>query len=123
MTISRTQGQTPLLPGSTSIAGLVFTSGLVAPSALTDHPGDSVAQIADALAELRRVLAEADSDTGNVLRLECFLADAADFAEWNRQYLQVWPDPGPARTTLVSKFANSSILVEIQVIAARRTSS
>ncbi len=117
MTTSRTPGQTPLLPGAVISDGLVVTSGLVAPAALTAVPGNAPAQIAGALAALLAVLAEAGSGPDGVLRLECFLADRADFAEWNRQYLEIWPQPGPARTTLVSAFADESILVEIQAIA------
>jgi 2-iminobutanoate/2-iminopropanoate deaminase len=68
----------------------------------------------DALA----VLTEAGSGPERVLRVECWLADAADFAAWNARYAATFPPPRPARTTLVvPEFPVPGLLVEIQVTA------
>ena len=55
----------------------------------------------------------------HVLRVECWLADRADFAEWNAQFAATFPPPRPARTTLVvAGFPVPGLLVEVQLTAA-----
>jgi 2-iminobutanoate/2-iminopropanoate deaminase len=54
------------------------------------------------------------------LRVEAFLARAADFARWEEAFAATWPAFPPARTTLVAGFALPAVLVELQAIAAPR---
>jgi len=114
----RTPGQAPMLPGAVRAGSLVYTSGIVAPEVLT---GTTVAfgeQAAGAMAALLGVLADAGARPADVIKLEAFIADPADFGSWNDVFLGVWPEPGPARTTLVSAFAAPGVLIELQAIAA-----
>jgi enamine deaminase RidA (YjgF/YER057c/UK114 family) len=53
-----------------------------------------------------------------VLRIECYLARAEDFGDWNAIFAETFPVPRPARTTLVAAFTVPGLLVEIQVTAA-----
>ena len=117
--IERTPGQTALLPAATSFGQLVITSGLVSPRALGGEQLTIEHEIAEALAELIRVLEHAGSRADRVLKLDAFLASADDFDEWNRQYQAHWPDERPARTTLVSGFTTPLIRFEVQATAAR----
>lgn len=120
----RTPGQSPILPGAVRAGDLIFTSGILSVSAAAQmaDPGAAPVPVADqireALAALLQVVSDAGGAADTVVKIEAYLARAEDFAEWNRQYLAVWPQPGPARTTLVAGFAGHGIGVEIQAIAA-----
>jgi 2-iminobutanoate/2-iminopropanoate deaminase len=68
------------------------------------------------------VLAEAGSGPEHVLRVECWLANASDFAEWNARYAALFPPPRPARTTLVlPEFPVPGLLIEVQMTAGVAT--
>jgi len=85
--------------------------------------GDTVdEQAAVVLEDVGRVLAAAGSGWDRVLRVECFLADADDFAAWNRVWLESVPAPRPARTTVVAGFVVPGMRIELQVTAAARAS-
>ena len=114
----RTAGQTAMLPGAVVAGGLVYTSGVVDPAAFGTEAPPFAAQAAGALGALLKVLADARTDAAHVVKLEAFLADPADFAAWNAEYLKIWPEPGPARTTIVVAFALPSVRIEIQAVAA-----
>ena len=119
MTITRTPGQSPILPGTVSANGFTFTSGLVSASALASAEAVAVdAQIAETLAQLVQVLADAGTTPDRVVRIDAYLASAADLPAWNEGFLGLWPTPGPARTTLVVGFANPAVLFELNAIAA-----
>lgn len=121
-TLIRTAGQSAILPGTVTANGFVFTSGLVAPSAFAamSAGGDVPAgqQIREAVALLRSTLAEAGADVADVVKLTAYLSSAELFGQWNEVFLSVWPEPGPARTTLVAGFASPVIHVELEAVAA-----
>ena len=80
---------------------------------------DFAGQLRIVLADALAVLTEAGSGPEQVLRVECWLADRADFAEWNAQFAATFPPPRPARTTLVvAGFPVEGLLVEVQLTAA-----
>ncbi len=65
------------------------------------------------------VLAAAGTGPEHVLRVECWLTDRSQFAEWNDQFVAAFPPPRPARTTLVvAGLPLSGLLVEVQLTAA-----
>lgn len=68
-----------------------------------------------ALANLRAVLAEADADLEDVVRVGVYLADIADFAAMNAVYAEHFPAPLPARTTIGAELPG--IKVEIDCVA------
>lgn len=119
----RTPGQSAILPGAVRAGDLIFTSGILSASAAAQmaDPGAATVpvarQIQEALAALLQVVGDAGGAPDTVIKIEAYLARAEDFVEWNRQYLAIWPQPGPARTTLVAGFAGHGIGVEIQAIA------
>jgi enamine deaminase RidA (YjgF/YER057c/UK114 family) len=53
----------------------------------------------------------------DVLRVECILASADDFAAWNAVFRASFPAPRPARTTFVASFVVPGMLLEVQVTA------
>lgn len=121
--IVRTVGQLPTLPGTVSAGGLVWTSGLVSPTAFaglasgTEVPPRQ--QVEETLELLRSVLADADVGLDRVVRVEAFLSSTDLLPVWNELYVEVWPEPGPARITLVAGFVSPLIHFELQVTAVR----
>jgi len=114
----RVPGQMRSLAGAVSANGIVVTSGFVDPSSLTqDVPFAD--QASQAMRTLLDTLAQFGIGPADVIKVEAYLADSADFEAWNRIYAEVWPEPGPARTTLVVGFAVATIRFEVQAIAAQ----
>ena len=113
-------GAEPMIADAVRHGDLIFLSGRapVDPATL-QVVGDGLAEQARiVLRDIDAVLVAAGSDWDHVLRIECFLADAADFAEWNRIWAERFTPPRPARTTVVAGFAVPGILIELQVTAA-----
>jgi 2-iminobutanoate/2-iminopropanoate deaminase len=117
----RTPGQSPLLPGTVTAGGFVFTSGLVSPTAFasmsTGQEVEAETQIAEALDLLRINLETAGTSLDRAVRIEAFLSSSSLLPAWNAQFEMVWPTPGPARTTLVVAFTSPVIHFELQAIA------
>lgn len=117
--IPMVDGQAAPIAGATVGAGLVFVSGL-APVDLDTMAviGDDIAtQASFVLDQMADILRRADSDLDSVLRLECFLADPADFGGWNAAFEAAFPTDPPARTTLVASFVLSEMRIEVQAVA------
>jgi 2-iminobutanoate/2-iminopropanoate deaminase len=121
--ITRTPGQSAMLPGSVSAGDLVWTSGLVSPSALAAiATGDDVParqQIRETLALLRSTLDEAGVSIDRVVRIDAYVSGADLVPVWNELYVEVWPEPGPARITLVVGFVSPVIHFELMATAVR----
>lgn len=112
-----------MLPGSLSVGALVWTSGLVSPSALaavvTGAEVPARQQISETLALLRSTLDGAGVSLDRVVRIEAFVSAADLVPLWNELYVEVWPEPGPARITLVAGFVSPVIHFELMATAAR----
>jgi 2-iminobutanoate/2-iminopropanoate deaminase len=97
--------------------GLVATAGIAAldPATRTPLHPDFDTQAHWVLDRLDAVLAEAGTHRDALLRLECFLADRADFAAWSAVFAEHFVGgPMPARTTLVSTLPVPGLLIEVQ---------
>lgn len=85
--------------------------------------GEGLAEQAQiVLRDIAAVLAAADASWNQILRVECFLADAGHFGEWNRIWCERFAPPRPARTTVVSGFTVPGMLIELQVTAGLEVS-
>jgi 2-iminobutanoate/2-iminopropanoate deaminase len=106
------------------VGDLLLLSGRAAidPATMQVVSEDFSEQTDSVLRDVESVLAAAGATMDRVVRVECFLADAADFQTWNRIWCQRFQPPRPARTTVVTGFAVPGILVELQVTAALETS-
>ena len=69
------------------------------------------------LRQVSETLREAGAGPEDVLRVQCFLKRADDFAAWNRLWGEFFPPPRPARTTVVCDFTVPGMLIEIEVTA------
>jgi 2-iminobutanoate/2-iminopropanoate deaminase len=113
-------GSEPLIADAAEAGGVLFLSGRadVDPATLQLRSDDFTSQARSVLADIGRVLEEAGSSLAQVLRVECYLANASDFGDWNAVFADAFSPPRPARTTLVAGFALPGMLVEIQATAA-----
>ena len=110
----------PALPFSPVVrAGeLVYTSGQVG----TDDTGAIAegieAQTRRTLENVTTCLAAAGCRLADVVKLNAYLADMADFEAYNAVYREFFTQPYPARTTVGAALA-PGLLVEIEAIAKR----
>ena len=73
------------------------------------------------LGHIDRLLAEADSDKTQLLSVQIYLSDMANFPAMNAVWDE-WVAQGntPPRATVEAKLANPACLVEIVVVAAQK---
>ncbi|MBB5791650.1 Rid family hydrolase [Jiangella mangrovi] len=79
-------------------------------------PGTFEEQMRRSIENVRRVLALAGLDLRHVVRTGCYVHDPADAPEFNRIYLEYFPPPRPARTTLTGCLTEQ-VRFEIDVVA------
>jgi enamine deaminase RidA (YjgF/YER057c/UK114 family) len=106
------------LSGAVSYNGMVFLSGQTA----NDRSQDFRGQLADVLAKLDKILAEAGTDKSRLLSAQIWMKDiAADFPILNELWGS-WLAPGcaPTRATAQCEMGLPDILVEVIVTAAQR---
>ena len=102
----------------------VFVSGAVA-----FHPdtreivGETVdEQTRQTLRNIEAVLAEAGLGFADVVQSRAYLTEVQrDFAAFDAAYREFFPEPFPARTTIGVGLAVPGLLVEIDVVARRRS--
>jgi enamine deaminase RidA (YjgF/YER057c/UK114 family) len=94
--------------------GIVTTAGITA----TNANADTVAQTTDILAQIDALLAEAGTSKANLLTVNIWLRDIAQFAQMNSVW-DKWIDMNnlPVRATVEARLAAPELLVEIQVSA------
>jgi len=112
-------GSEPLISSAVKWGDLLFLSGRAGlDTATLEVVSDDFEEQARAvLADIGRSLAEAGSGFEHVLRVQCYLADASDFAAWNRLWVEYFPPPRPVRTTIVTGFTVPRMLIEVEVTA------
>lgn len=79
--------------------------------------GDVVAQTKRVFANLSAVLSAAGLTFDNVVKVNVYLTDLADFAAMNEVYAEVFSEPYPARTTVAVAGLPLEAQVEIELIA------
>ena len=115
----------PVGPYSHAASGpgdLLYVSGQTpidpATGALID--GGIDAQTERVFANLASVLAAARRGFADVVKVNVYLIDMADFAAMNGVYAKVFSEPYPARTTVAVAGLPLGARVEIEVVAASR---
>lgn len=120
--ISTTNAPGAIGPYSQAIdaGAFVFASGQIPINPATGEiPTGIEAQTAQAIANVKGILAEAGLSLDNVVKTTVFLADMGEFAEMNKVYAQHFTEPFPARSAVAVKDLPKAVRVEIEVIAAR----
>jgi 2-iminobutanoate/2-iminopropanoate deaminase len=111
----------PLMSDAIRWGDLLLLSGRAAvePATGAVRAPDFEGQLRIVLDDALAVLEKAGTGPENVLRVECWLTDRAQFAAWNAEFAATFPPPRPARTTLVvEQLPLPGLLVEVQLTAA-----
>jgi 2-iminobutanoate/2-iminopropanoate deaminase len=98
--------------------GFIFSSGQIS---LSPENGEVVGktiaeQTEQVIKNLKAVLEAGGSSLEKVVKTTCFLADMADFAQFNEVYAKHFTGK-PARSTVAVKELPKKLLVEIEAIA------
>ena len=103
------------LAGATVHGNTVYLAGQVADDTSLDGEG----QMADILAQIDALLAEAGTDKRHLLSVQIFIQDFSDFAGMNRAW-DAWIDRDhlPARATVQARLANPDWRIEVTGVAA-----
>ena len=100
--------------------GLVFLSGEVPVADNGRIPEGIAAQTDLTLQLIAETLAGEGLSLADVVSCTVYLADKADFAEFNQAYRKHFHDLLPVRTTVEAKLM-ADVKIEITVVAAERT--
>ena len=99
--------------------GFVFTSGQIPVDPATGNiPEGITAQAQRSCENVGAVLAAAGVGFDKVCKTTCFLADMADFAEFNKVY-ETYFISKPARSCVAVKALPKGVLCEIEAIAEK----
>ncbi len=97
----------------------VFTAGQVAfDESGTPVPGGTGPQTQRALENVRACLEAAGCSLDDVVKVNAYLADLADFEAYNEVYRGFFSEPYPARTTVQAGLP-AGLFVEIEAVARR----
>lgn len=103
------------------IENLVFTSGQIPIDPATGDfvHGDIKAQTEQSLKNIEVILAKANMDLSNAIKVNVFLKDMNDFVKVNEVYAKHFKKPFPARSCVQVAKLPKDASVEIEVIAKR----
>lgn len=101
------------------VNGLVFTSGQIPVNPETGEVPEGIcAQAEQSCKNVGAILAAVGCGFGQVLKTTCFLADMADFAEFNQVYGRYFSSK-PARSCVAVRELPKGVLCEIEAIAVK----
>ena len=101
------------------VGGLVFTSGQIPVNPADGTiPEGIAAQTRQSCENVGAVLQAAGCDFQNVVKTTCFLADMADFAQFNSVYEHYFISK-PARSCVAVRTLPKGVLCEIEAIAQK----
>lgn len=102
------------------VGDFVYTSGQI-PVKIdgTVNGSDITTQADQVMVNLSEVLQAAGSSLDNVVKAMCFLADMADFGEFNKVY-ESYIKNKPARSCVAVRELPKGVLVEVECIALKK---
>jgi 2-iminobutanoate/2-iminopropanoate deaminase len=109
----------PIGPYSHAVTanGFVFISGQGPLNPRTGEVAEQFTlQVHQTLENIRKILRGVDLDMQDVVKVQVFLSDLANFSAFNEVYREYFPYDYPVRTTVGAQLLD--ILVEIDCIAA-----
>lgn len=117
---------TPNAPGAIGpysqgyeVNGVVYTSGQIPVNPATGEIAEGiVAQADQSCKNVGAILEAAGSGFDKVFKTTCFLAEIADFAEFNEVYAKYFTSK-PARSCVAVKDLPKGVLCEIEAIAVK----
>jgi enamine deaminase RidA (YjgF/YER057c/UK114 family) len=110
----------PPLSYATRVGDLLFVSGIPGFDDAGKLSDDFETQFGFVAATIKRILAEAGTDTARLVKVNVLLTRAADVATMNRLYAEAFgPPPFPARTTsVIQALPDPAMLIEIECVAS-----
>ncbi|MEZ5666839.1 MAG: Rid family hydrolase [Alphaproteobacteria bacterium] len=96
---------------------LVFTSGQAGRNRETGQMGDIRDQARRCITNIANVLDAAGSSLAHLLKVTVFLKNAADWKAFNEVYVELVPEPRPARSSAVVSLKTDDMLVEMEAVA------
>lgn len=96
----------------------IFVSGqLPFDASMKIIEGDVAKQTHGVIKNIEMALAGAGAELSDIVKTMVWLADPADFPDFNTAYAQHFPDEPPARATVGSTLMVEGALVEIEAVA------
>jgi len=110
----------PPLSYATRVGDLLFVSGIPGFDGDGKLSDDFATQFGFVAATIKRILAEAGTDTAHLVKVNVLLTRAANVAPMNALYADAFgPPPYPARTTcVIAQLPDPKMLIEIECVAA-----
>ena len=99
------------------VGNMVFTSGQAGRNRETGKMGDIKDQARRSIGNIQAVLEAAGSSLADVVKATIFLKSASDWKAFNEVYVEMMPEPLPARTSAIVELKNPDMLVEMEVVA------
>lgn len=98
--------------------GWIHTAGQVGIAPGASAPPESFEeQVRVAVANLERALQDGGGSLATVEKTTLLLVRRADFAAMNEIYAELFPQPYPARSTIVCDLVRAGLLFEIEAVA------
>lgn len=98
--------------------GFVFVAGQVGRNPATGQLGEGIeAQARQTLENIGVVLRAAGCDFKDVVKTTAYITRPEFFGPFNAIYQSFFPEPRPARSTVVCALVQESLLIEVDVIA------
>ena len=98
--------------------GFVFVAGQVGRTPTGQLAGDAIeAQARQTIENIGAVLRAAGCDFKDVVKTTAYITKPEYFQSFNEVYKQYFPEPRPARSTVVCALVDASLLIEVDVIA------
>jgi len=123
-TVSTVDAPQPVAPYSQAVLteNTLWAAGQIGLSPQSGElvEGGVAAETRRALENHRAVLEAAGFSLRDVVQVQVFLVDVAEYAAMNEVYAGFFPDPAPARTTVAVAALPLGARVEIQLVAVRR---
>lgn len=88
-------------------------------TAINGFADTAVGQARKSLEVIGAALEQAGASFADVLRVQCYLADAADTVEVSKLLGAIFSDPRPANTTIICGFPDPRIKVEFEMTVRR----
>jgi 2-iminobutanoate/2-iminopropanoate deaminase len=109
----------PYSQGIVTSGRLLFVAGQTPKNPVTGGmPQDFRAQAEQCLQNVKAIVEKAGGSMADVVKVNAYLADLADFPAFNEIYAKYFPQPYPARTTVGAVLPGGAVQVEIDVVVS-----
>ena len=99
------------------VGNLIFTSGQAGRNRETGKMGDIKDQARRCIGNIAAILEAAGGSLADIAKATVFLRNAEDWKAFNEVYVELMPQPLPARSSAIVQLKSPDMLVEMEVIA------